>query len=158
MNYVTIFLSNIFSKYHLHYYGNWVYHPLQGCITAITLCILCVVSWHVHSVFINSVIYLYFSYLYLMKYSHAIPCTCSSYMCRQLCLSVCTSTQIDTIIGLWIKKTTGICHTKGTIENYRMYPGNMADGKCNIQRFIIWLVLSYCRWKLHSKGQKSELN
>ena len=36
MNYVTIFLYTIFSKYHLHHYG--------GCITARTLCILCVVS------------------------------------------------------------------------------------------------------------------
>ena len=65
MNYVTIFLYTIFSKYHLHQYGD--------CITARTLCILCVVSWHVHNVFINSVIYLYFSYLCQIKYFHTIP-------------------------------------------------------------------------------------
>ena len=36
MNYVTIFLYAIFSRYYLHHYG--------GCITARTLCIICVVS------------------------------------------------------------------------------------------------------------------
>ena len=63
MNYVTIFLYTIISKYHLHHNG--------GCITARTLCILCVVS--LHNAFINSVTYLYFSYLCQIKKFHTIP-------------------------------------------------------------------------------------
>ena len=65
MNYVTIFLYTIF--FQVSFTPLWWLHNSENFMYSI--CSLL----HVHNVFINSVIYLYFSYLCQIKYFHTIP-------------------------------------------------------------------------------------